>query len=227
VGRKRLLTILAGVVAAIGVNAGVAAAVDIGVPGVGSVAVDLGDDAVVAEVALDIELGDEKLTPVVTAKVSPSGPEVAIEPEAPREEAKPQPAPTTPQSGSSPRPAEAQVQPAGAVDATSRTPDQEHAALRRGALDLALPPAAPAQIEPRPFSGTTPAEPLEPPVVAPPSARSEAAAPSDAVVASTPADRRADAAVPLALQLLAGALVLAAAATWSSVVRRQPPASHA
>jgi hypothetical protein len=73
-GRKRLMTILAGVIAAVGLQMGPAAAVDLGI---GSVALDTSDGMTV-EAELDAELGDTKLDPKVSADVS-SDPKVKAE----------------------------------------------------------------------------------------------------------------------------------------------------
>jgi hypothetical protein len=73
-GRKRLMTILAGVIAAVGLQVGPAAALDLGI---GSVELD-SSDGLKIEAELDAELGDLKLDPKVSADVS-SDPKVEAE----------------------------------------------------------------------------------------------------------------------------------------------------
>jgi hypothetical protein len=73
-GRKRLMTILAGVIAAVGLQVGPAAALDLGV---GSIKLDTSDGLQV-EAEADAEVGDLTLDPKVSADVS-SDPKVEAE----------------------------------------------------------------------------------------------------------------------------------------------------
>jgi hypothetical protein len=76
-GRKRLMTILAGVIAAVGLHVGPAAALDVGLPGVGDVTVESSDGL---QLEADLDLGDDavKLDPKVEAEVS-SEPKLEVE----------------------------------------------------------------------------------------------------------------------------------------------------
>jgi hypothetical protein len=77
-GRKRLMTVLAGVIAAVGLHVGPAAALDLGLPGIGDATVETSDGL---SVEADLDAGVDsviKLTPKVEAELS-SEPTLKVE----------------------------------------------------------------------------------------------------------------------------------------------------
>jgi hypothetical protein len=77
-GRKRLMTILAGVVAAVGLHVGPAVALDVSLDGVGDAKLEVSDDGLKVEADLDAGTDDVKLTPKVEAELS-SEPKLKVE----------------------------------------------------------------------------------------------------------------------------------------------------
>jgi hypothetical protein len=238
--RKRLMTVLAGVVAAVGLHLAPAAAVDVGVPGVGDATVEVAEDGVKVEADLDADTV-VKVDPKVEAEVS-SKPKVKVDEgstatdsgvSSPAPKA-PAPAPSEATSGSSesampttPPADEGEVTTAGRSDALEMTPEraarlEAFRAIREADAAFGTGTALDADVIPgvllAPRSSATDDEVfLAEPEVAP---GVEVASPSDAgeqpqsaQLATTPFSGTLPE-VPVALQLLAGTLVAGTALAW-------------
>jgi hypothetical protein len=242
-GRKRLMTVLAGVVAAVGLHIAPAAALDVGVPGVGDASVEVSEDGVNVEADLDADTV-VKVDPKVEAEVSPK-PKVKVDPgsttsdsgvsspapkapaPAPSEaatEAVTEEAPTS--SGSAD---EGEVTTAGRSDALEMTPEraarlEAFRAIREAdaAFGFGTGTAFDADVIPgvllAPRSSATDdgvflAEPEVAPGVEVASPSVAGDQPQSAQLATTPFSGTLPE-VPVALQLLAGTLVAGTALAW-------------
>jgi hypothetical protein len=241
-GRKRLMTVLAGVVAAVGLHIAPAAAVDASVPGVGDATVEVADDGVKVEAELDTDTV-VKVDPKVEAEVSPK-PKVKVDPgsttsdsgvssPAPKAPA-PAPSEAAPEAVTEEAPTssasadEGEVTTAGRSDALEMTPEraarlEAFRAIREADAAFGTGTAFDADVIPgvllAPRSAVTDdgvflAEPEVAPgvEVASPSVAGSDQ-PQSAQLATTPFSGTLPE-VPVALQLLAGTLVAGTALAW-------------